>query len=364
MKQKGDSIKIVICAAGTGGHIYPAIAVADKIKETNIASSVIFFASSRSSDREIFADGRYRVFEISSADLRSLFSLKFPLAVLLIVAGFFKSLFLLLWSRPDIIFSTGGYTSFPAVIAGYILRIPIVLHEQNVLPGKTNRLLARLAQKIAVSFDESSRYLRSSKVEYTGNPVRRSILEIKEKTSFDGGTVAFIGGSQGALSINDAVIGMLPLLGSAPAVKRIIHITGRADHERINDLRRSYSGPVVYEPHAYMKDMSGVLSDSDLIVSRAGATMIAEITACGLPSVLIPYPFASEKHQDINAGVLKDKGAALVLSQDKLSARSLLDIISPLIADPGRLRHMSVNSSKLAKKNAVERILDLLYETI
>ncbi|MFA5104347.1 MAG: undecaprenyldiphospho-muramoylpentapeptide beta-N-acetylglucosaminyltransferase [Candidatus Margulisiibacteriota bacterium] len=358
MKKNTGKIKVVFCAGGTGGHIYPAIAVADRLKCGNRLNEIIFFVSGRNVERSVFLEKSFTLKEISSADSNELFSLRAGSAILSLVRGYVVSLFELIKDRPDIMVSMGGYSSIPSVLAGYMLRIPILLHEQNALPGKANRFLLKFAKKIALSFERSADYFPRNKIRITGNPVREEILSAEARQRPDGKfSLLVMGGSQGSAALNKAVVEMLSMIDwQKTNIGRIVHITGQK-------VSTNNAG-MEYTSLPYADRIWELLSSCDLVISRAGATAIAEITVRALPSVLIPYPYAAEKHQDINAWVLEEAGAATVLSQDKLSGRTLLDIINSLLESGEKLEHMSLMSGRLSKPDAAQNLVGLIYETI
>lgn len=366
MKKNTEKISVVFCAGGTGGHIYPAIAVADRLKLSNRLNDIKFFVSGREVERSVFSERSFALREIASADSNELFSRRALTAAFSMMKGFSASVLELARSRPDIIVSMGGYSSIPTVLAAYVLGIPVILHEQNVLPGKANRFLARFAKKIALSFERSADRFPKNKIRVTGNPVREEIFSAPPGTRQRKGiTLLVMGGSQGSAALNDAVADMLLLLGEQPAmISRVVHITGPKDHSRTMQKAAGAARNLEYIPMPYADRIWEYLSSSDLVVSRAGATAIAEIAAASLPSVLVPYPYASEGHQEINARLVEEAGAARVLLQDKLSGSSLLDIIKQLLQDPDKLKQMSSMSRSLAKPDAARKILELIYETV
>ena len=366
MKKNTDNIKVVFCAGGTGGHIYPAIATADRLKRTNRLNDIVFFVSGRDVEKEIFSRKSFTLKEISSAASNRIFSSGALSAFVSIVRGFFSSFFELLKDRPHVIVSMGGYSSIPPVLAGYMLGIPVILHEQNALPGKANRFLSRFAKKIALSFERSVSYFPKNKVRVTGNPVREEVLTAEAgNTPKKEVCILVMGGSQGSSALNDSVMQLLSLLsGKKSHIARIVHITGLKDHSRFSAESLKDRADIDYVPLPYSDRIWELLASSDLVVSRAGATAIAEITARALPSILIPYPYAAERHQDVNARVLEEAGAARVLDQDKLSGESLLDIINSLLENREKMERMSVMSGRLAKPHAARELLGLIYETI
>jgi len=241
-----------------------------------------------------------------------------------------------------------------------------VLHEQNVVPGRTNRLLSRFARRICVTFEESKRYFPESRVVVTGLPVRKDIIEgidryqAAGRFGLDGGrpTVLVIGGSQGALRINNLILEALPLLCENGV--QIIHQTGECGYEDAAALNPDAQGYVVMP---YIEDMAAAYSAADVVVSRAGASAISEITVRGLPSVLIPYPYAQGDHQSKNAQALANVGAALAVDEKEIDGKSLAAILLDLFNDGSRLRSMAEASRRLAKPNAAVDVAKVVIET-
>ncbi len=366
MKKNTEKIKVVFCAGGTGGHIYPAIATADRLKRGNRLNEIVFFVSGRDVEKKVFSEKRFVLKEIPSAGSGALFSFGILFALYSIIKGFAVSSAELIKDRPDVIVSMGGYSSIPPVLAGYVLRIPVILHEQNTLPGKANRFLSKFAKRIALSFERSADYFPKSKIKITGNPVREEILLAKtggkngEKIS-----LLIMGGSQGSSALNDAVAELLSITGEKKNnIGKIVHITGSKDHQKFAKRMAAEGSDIEYTALSYSDRIWELLSLCDLVISRAGATAIAEITAKALPSILVPYPYAAEKHQDKNARVLEEAGAALVIPQEKLSGRYLLDIINSLLESGEKLKRMSIASGRFARPDAARELSGLIYETI
>lgn len=365
MKNKIE--RIVFFAGGTGGHIYPAIAVADELLKNHNLNEIIFFISGKSIEKSIFSKKNFTVITIPSAQASDIFSINFFSAIFNLIKGFFIALFNLKKIKPDIVISMGGYSTVPSAIASYILKIPIILHEQNSVMGKANLFISKLAKKITLSFDILVPNLPKEKVIITGNPVRkeivmckRNIYEVKEKIS-----LLVIGGSQGSKAINETVCDML-FLDDFPykKINKIMHITGYKDYENVLkkvNVQNRLNFEYLILP--YKDEIWEFYSEADLVISRAGATAIFEITSCNLPSILIPYPFATEDHQKKNAQILEKIGAAILLPQEKLSDRNLLDIIIQLLNNKETLKKMSENCKKFYKKDSVKELIKVIYET-
>ncbi len=272
--------------------------------------------------------------------------------------------------KPDAVFATGGYVSVPVLSAATLLRIPFLIHEQNAIPGLTNRLFARFAVAIAVSFPGTERYFpRGRKVVYTGNPVRKEILEAEREAAIarfelkeDIPTLLIFGGSQGSRKINQAFLEAYKHFAAFREIQ-IIHLTGEKDldwvQKEIEGLREA-GDKVRYLSFSYLHDMSLAYAAADLVVSRAGATTVAEITARGLPAILVPYPYATDNHQEKNARILEERGAARVVLDKELDGHVLFSEVTRVLFNQSVLRGMGEKSKKLGKPNAAEDILKLL----
>jgi len=320
----------VIAAGGTGGHIYPGIALAEEIKIRDSKNEVIFIGGSKGIEKKL---------------------IKFPLRMIRkpLLFGLFDSLKILWEVKPDRVIATGGYISAAVVLAAKILKIPILLHEQNVLPGRANRICSRFADVTVLSFSESLKYLKGVVL---GNPVRRRILDFYKKKN-GRFTVFIFGGSQGSKNINTAIVSLLDRFSKMDM--DIVHVAGERDYASLPKEEVSF-----YKMLPYMYNIEEGFADADLVVSRAGATAISEILACGKPSILIPFPYAAENHQELNARAVKAFGAAEILHDNELE--KLPDLIGELKADPSRLKKMGEAALAHSSPDAAEKILDLIYE--
>ena len=335
-------MRIMIAAGGTGGHIYPGIAIAEELK----GNEILFIGSREGLEGDIIRREGFRIILIHARGLLRKISYKAISAPFMTIIGFFEALGALFSFKPKMLVVTGGYVSFPVIAAAIILRIPFLLHEENVLPGVTNRFWHKYAKIVTLSFAETTRYMNGI---VTGNPVRKKILGLK-KVSGQRKTVTIIGGSQGARSINKALISQIESLKDF----EIYHIIGNRDFNLMELPRLTF-----YHPLAYVYNMDELFAKSDLVVSRAGATAISEILACGLPSILIPFPYSAEGHQDLNAAILRDAGAAEVLP-DKEAFR-LPEMINSILSNDKKMKEMGNSAAKMAKRNAGRKIVDLIY---
>lgn len=357
--------KVVIAAGGTGGHIYPALALAQKLKEKH-GFDVVFIGTTYGMEKEIVLKYGYDLKYIKVRGFYGNIWSKLK-AIALLNAGILQSLILLMKHKPRLVVGGGGYVSFPVILAAYILKIKRVLMEQNVSPGKVTRILARLSDKIFVSFPATEKYLKCKNIEVTGNPVREGFygvdrLTAREKMNLlpDKFTVLITGASQGASSINSEILNALKLWKDYPW--QVIHVTGKKHIENVKKVSENIltRGVIIdYRPVPYMEDIYLAYASSDLIIARAGATTIAEIIAVGTPSILIPYPYAAEKHQKLNAKFLEDIGGAFVLEDKELNKlpQKVIDFYKG-----DELSCMRLALGSLPKINAALKICEAIEE--
>jgi UDP-N-acetylglucosamine--N-acetylmuramyl-(pentapeptide) pyrophosphoryl-undecaprenol N-acetylglucosamine transferase len=352
-------MKITIVSGGTGGHIYPGIAVADEIKKRDPQAEIVFLGSKDGLEKELVGKAGYKIKLIRSRALLRKISYKAISAPFVMFVGFFQAIFFLKKFSPDILVSTGGYASLPAVAAAKLLRIPTILLEQNVLPGAVNRICKRFSNKVFISFEETKKYMQG---EVVGNPVREEIKKAdrnlsRKKLGLDQNArvILIMGGSQGSKKINEAVISAADKL---PSGVQVLHIIGERDYQWIESTinREELSN---YFPIAYLhQEIANAIAASNLVISRAGATAIAEFVVLGIPMVLIPFPYAAENHQKLNAQVMVDGGAAIMVEDKDFDSEKFLSLITDSSLDYDK---MSKASLSFAKPDAAKRIVDYIY---
>lgn len=349
-------MQILIAAGGTGGHIFPAISLAERLKATqSIKAEILFVCSSKRTDVELLKSKSEACFKTETLPVCSLgriFSLKlFNFLVRLYLASI-KSYMLLRRFKPDIVIGFGGYVSGPVVMLASFMNIPTIIHEQNLIPGKANRLLSRLVDRVAVSFEDTQKFFPQKSV-LTGNPIRsdfsriscakaRRILGLCE----DRFTILVMGGSQGAHTINEAILKVISLMDKEEKTNlQLIHLCGEIDKEMVESTYKTLG--IVNAAFTFSLDMNTIYSAADVVISRAGATSLAEIAYFGLPSVLIPYPY-SKYHQYANAKFFADNGAAVLIEQGNRMSDNLRLYISSLMKDRLKLCTMAEAAKKLA----------------
>jgi UDP-N-acetylglucosamine--N-acetylmuramyl-(pentapeptide) pyrophosphoryl-undecaprenol N-acetylglucosamine transferase len=345
---------ILLAGGGTGGHLFPALAIADEIKRFEPASTFLFLGTKGKIEARVVPQRGYAIRMIWISGFRrrlTIDNLLFPFKV---VVSLVQSLFVIRQFRPDVVVGTGGYVCGPILFVASLLGIPTVIHESNSYPGATTRLLAKRATSIFIAFDAARRWLkRTDHVRLIGTPTREILGTVtkEEGRSFfhiaaDKKTLLVFGGSLGAASINDAVLESIPEFLAAGI--QLIWQTGQGDYERVRkalgDNNTGWLGP-------FIDKMEYAFGAADLVVCRSGATTIAELTRVGKPAIVIPYPFAAGDHQTHNARSLADGGAAVMIA-DKDVRQNLKDRAIGLLNDPQRLNQMSRASAQLGKPDA------------
>jgi len=359
--------RILIAVGGTGGHIYPGLALSQKLKEKEPETYIAFIVDKRPLASEVLGEYADPIYKITSAPLPRKRFWQICRFLYKMTKGFFESVVLLRKLKPDVLIAFGAYISVPVVIAASFLGIPVILHEQNYFPGLANKFLTTFADKVAVSFDSSKEYFPANKTVLTGNPVRKEVFEVKREEGLDffelnedRVTVLIFGGSLGSQSINLSVLGVLPYLEGLRDSIQFVHICGDKCYQNvINEYSKHGFTARVYK---YLKNMEYAYSVADVAVARAGATTIAEITSLGIPTILIPYPEASSQHQMLNARPLCQAGGAICYAEDILSGEGLAVRLIPLIKDANRRRMMAIVSKTLRDRfiNASASLADLV----
>lgn len=353
-------MRVVIAGGGTGGHLFPGLAVAQEFKRRDATAEILFVGSdvgieSRVLPREGFPLETLPIKGIKGRGVRGLIQALWGIPVSL-----FRSLRITKRFRPECVIGVGGYASGPFILAGKIKGIRCAIMEQNLRPGLTNLILARLVDRIFTAYEGSVAYFPRFKVLRTGNPVRwRTLPRVEEQESF---TLLVFGGSAGARRINLRVVEALERLKELGPKIRIIHQTGEADFASI---KAAYSSlPLKVEILPFIQEMDQAYARAHLVVCRAGATTIAELTAFGKPAILVPYPYAAYDHQRLNAQALKEWGAAEMILDRELSGENLASVIKTLYLDRERLKTMGEAARRLGKPEAAERIVDECYALV
>ncbi len=360
-------MKILIACGGTGGHIFPGLSLYRALKKRHSDADMLLALDKRAITASIVTE-EFPGFYFSIAPLRFKFDLQNALFVLKLLKGVFQSLRVLFKFRPDVVVGFGGYASFLLVFFAWIFRIKTVIHEQNVTPGRTNRILAYLVDKIAVGFagTEESFGINSSKVKFTGNPLRPDLVRIERSRAYeflglypDKFTILVMGGSQGAHKINTANLSAISLIEDKSRFQ-IIHLCGKKDYFKLSNGYKDLG--IEARVFDFFGPMEYVYSAADIVISRAGAASISEIAFFGLPSVFIPYPYA-RRHQVKNARYLYKNNAAILIKEEDLNPEILKDKILELFNNPALRESMSKNILMFSKPEAEEFLANLVLET-
>jgi UDP-N-acetylglucosamine--N-acetylmuramyl-(pentapeptide) pyrophosphoryl-undecaprenol N-acetylglucosamine transferase len=357
-------VKVAFAGGGTGGHVYPAIALADALKDR---AEILFVGSPNGIENTLVPAAGYELATIESSPLQRGASFGSIRTAALNAVGIAQGARVLGWFRPDIVIATGGYVSFPAMAAAKMLRItglraPLALLEPNAHPGLANRLLAPLVDEVWGAFPTADPAFEKKYV-YTGVPVRASLLhpnnriEAARRLGLDPSrrTILAVGGSQGARSINETVAALATRRALPPAWQ-LLHICGERDYDYMQAAERTPLGENLVVLVPYLQDMSDAYAVCDLAIARAGASTLGELAALGIPAVLVPYPFAAENHQALNAAVLAERGAAVVIEDRALNADSLWWTLRELM-QPERLERLRAAARTLANRDPVATIL-------
>lgn len=362
-------MKIAVSGGGTGGHIYPALALIRTIKKRYPDTEFLYIGTEKGLESKIVKQENIPFKPIEITGFKRSISFENVKTVMRFLKGVKESKRILKKFKPDVVIGTGGYVCGPVVYAAAKRNIPALIHEQNSVPGLTNKFLSRYVDKVAICFETAREFFPERKVVLTGNPRASEVagqngdgalkpygLNESEKT------VLIFGGSRGARPINEAVVKAWSQLAVKPY--QILYATGDvhyADIEKeialIGSSRQAVAVP-------YIDDMQKVLAKVDLVVSRAGATTLAEVTALGLPSILIPSPYVTNNHQEKNAASLTSAGAALMLAEKDLSGQKLVEAIDSIMLEEGKAEKMAEASAKLGLPDASERLFNVMLELV
>ncbi len=355
--------RIWFAGGGTGGHLFPALAVAETMRKRHPRASIGFVGGRRGLETRLVPRAGFPLRTLPLAGMKGMGPLARVRGAALAGSAVVRCGAWMLRERPDLVVGVGGYASGPAVLVARALRVRTLILEQNHFPGATNRFLAPHVDRICVPSEDARARLGGRGI-VTGNPVRDAFLRIGPPPGGDVVAVLLFGGSRGARSLNRAMIEALPGLARTPVPPRIVHQSG-ADEE--GAVRAAYERDYPagrFEVRGFLDDMPDRLAAADLVVCRAGAMTLAEIAAAGRPAVLVPFPFAADDHQRHNAETLAARGAARVVLDRDLDGARLVTEISELAGDPERRRRMAEAARELAIPDAAERIADVADELL
>ena len=342
----------VIAGGGTGGHLFPALALAERVRAGG--GEVLLVGCGRRIEEMVLSGAPFPVATISGEGLLGKSPMLKMRALLRLGRGVREAVTLIRRFSADVVFGTGGYASFPAVVAGKLLRKVLGLHEQNALPGLANRICGRMVHRIFVSFPGTERYFPARKVILSGNPVREEILAPRAREHAGPG-VLVLGGSQGARGLNRLMVEVAPRLRERHPDLYLLHQTGERDEAWVQEAYRKRG--LAVRVKAFIRDMAWAYAQADLVISRAGATTVAEICALGKPAVFIPFPYATHGHQEKNARVVVEAGGALLFREGEITPEKLAEEVSALLSDPDRLASMGQRARALFRPGAAETLV-------
>ena len=360
-------MKYLITGGGTGGHIYPALAIAKEIKNRHKDAEILYVGTEKGLESELVPKEGIDFKTIRVKGMPRRINKESLIAAKELLNGLNDSRKIIKEFNPDIVIGTGGYVCGPVVYMGKKKKIPALIHEQNAFPGITNKILSRYVDKVAVTFDESKKYFKyPDRVINTGNPIRKAIFEINVEDSYKvlginkkKPFVLSFGGSGGQKKLND---GMLELIKSASINKdmQILHVTGKRLYEEFMEEIKNQKIDLTSEIRVlpYLYEMPEAMNIASLIVTSAGAITLAEISSIGIPSILIPKGYTAENHQEFNARSFEEKGASIVILEKDLGKNILKDQVYKIINDNNKLNQMRKTSKKLGIRDAAEKIVD------
>jgi UDP-N-acetylglucosamine--N-acetylmuramyl-(pentapeptide) pyrophosphoryl-undecaprenol N-acetylglucosamine transferase len=367
-------IRVLLTGGGTGGHIYPALAIGKGI-EAKVKSEFLYVGTTRGLEADLAAKAGYAFKAVTAEGLSRKLSWAAVRAGLKSCKGAFEAWQIIKEFKPHVVIGTGGYVCGPVVLVASKLGIPTLIHEQNAYPGITNKILARFVDKICVTFAESKKYFKTKgQIVHTGLPIRQDILAATRAEGLEHfnipaerTNILVVGGSLGAQRLNEAVASIYPFIIKHPEYQ-LIHVTGKSGYEdhlakaKKQGIYLDNVGNIIIKPYIYQMDKA--LAAADIIIGRAGASFLAEIMARGLPSILVPYPFAAENHQEHNARTLEKAKAARVILEKDLDGNILLQNLEELLLDKNEMNRMAEASKLLGRPEALHKIVDEVMKLV
>jgi UDP-N-acetylglucosamine--N-acetylmuramyl-(pentapeptide) pyrophosphoryl-undecaprenol N-acetylglucosamine transferase len=347
---------ILVAAGGTGGHLFPGIAVADELVRRDPATRVVFAGTARGLETRLVPKAGYALELLPILPLNAISLARTARGIAALPWGLVRAAALVRRLRPAAVLGIGGYAGGPVTLLAALLGVKAVLLEPNARPGFTNRVLRPFVEKAACAYEETRAYFGAKGV-VTGNPVRGGFAALPRKEHRPPLTLLAFGGSQGSRVLNDALVAALPRLPGADRL-RLVHQTGPAMHEAVTAGYRSAGREAEVLP--FLDDMERRFGDADLVLSRSGATTCAELTVAGKAAILVPFARSADDHQRTNARALAAAGAARVVEEDALGGPALADAIASLAADPARIAAMEDAARRLGRPDAAARVADLL----
>lgn len=354
-------MRLLIAGGGTGGHLFPGVAIAEELRARDPGAQVRFVGTRRGIEARVLPELGWDLALIEVSGLKTVGALGALRGLARLPRALWQARRIVREFRPDAVIGVGGYASGPVVLMARLGGVPTAICEQNSIPGLTNKILGRVVRAVFVSFDGSRRFFQPKKTTLSGNPVRRALvqqlLEAAPETSAAQEPVHVLvsGGSLGAVAVNPLAADALIALARTTPLS-IVHQTG--DRGLDDTVRRYAEAGVTADCRAFIKDMAAAYRRADVIIGRAGATTVAELAITGKPAVFIPYPFAADNHQELNARELAEAGAALMFRQSELTAGKLAEALRPLLTDPARRADMGARMKARARPAAAAAVID------
>ncbi len=350
----------MIAGGGTGGHLFPGVAIAEEARARHPNAEIVFVGTERGIEARVLPELGWPLELIEISGLKTVGLRGALRGMWRIPRALAQSRRLLLRRRPDVVLGVGGYASGPVVLMARLMGISTAILEQNSIPGLANKILGKVAEAVFLAFDETRRFFSAQKILMTGNPIRRDILARLEQpapASRSGRPRVFVfGGSQGALRLNELVADAAALLHHRGMSLDLLHQTGARSLEETR--ARYLAAGIAADLRPFIDDMAGEYHRADLVIARAGATTVAELSVVGVPAILVPYPYAADNHQELNARELANAGAARLLRESDLTPQRLADEIAELLTDRSALTHMRAAMQRLGKPGAAQAIVD------
>ncbi|OHC02084.1 MAG: undecaprenyldiphospho-muramoylpentapeptide beta-N-acetylglucosaminyltransferase [Planctomycetes bacterium RIFCSPLOWO2_12_FULL_40_19] len=369
-------MKVIFAGGGTGGHLMAGLSIAQEISSRFPGAHIIFFGTNKKGESGYIGKSSYEFKQIEACKLTSF--IRLPLFIFVSLIGIIHSMINIVRIKPDIIIGLGGYGSALPVVAAYVIGVPIVLIEQNVIPGRANLIMSRWADAILCHWESTKNRFKPARigtggkagsVSVTGIPIRSGIVENETEVvknpfglASQGKTLLVMGGSQGSQAINKVLLQSIPKLKALIPGLQIIHLTGKEGYKEVKD---AYDNLGI---NSFVSEFSSEIGIAyrlaDLVICRAGANTIAEISAVGIPAILIPYPYATDNHQYWNAYELARIGGALIIKQDELKPERLTELVSDLLLNDEKLNNMKKINRGLSRPFAAEKVVDKICQTL
>jgi UDP-N-acetylglucosamine--N-acetylmuramyl-(pentapeptide) pyrophosphoryl-undecaprenol N-acetylglucosamine transferase len=369
LEEELKTITVLISGGGTGGHVYPAVAIADALLRDLDIERVIYVGCPDSLEEKVAEEHEIDFLPIRFSGMPRKFSFAMLKWMFQLNKATVDALGYMLYTKPEVVVGTGGYVSAPILFAALLLDCPYVIHEADSHPGLVNKIMAPWAAGVSVAFEQAKEILDNKNLLVNGNPLRstigeysrqeaRILMDLEEERT----TLLVLGGSQGAQKINEAVIEALPVLLNEFNLQ-IIHQCGPKNYEEIrNNMKPEVMENPAYILKGFFDDLAVPLASADLAISRSGSMSLSELAASMVPSILVPYPYAAADHQRYNAKFMQEAGASLYLENDDCTAENLIERIRMLLEDPDKLDYMRLACGKIARKDATADIVKLIKD--